>query len=44
MKRHHDQDNSYMGKDLIVVGLWRETWQHPSRHGAGGAESSTSLS
>ena len=49
-KRHHDQGNSYKGH-LIGVGLqvqrfsplslWEEAWQHPGRHGARKAESST---
>jgi hypothetical protein len=54
VKKHHDQCNSYKGQHLIGTGLqilrlsplsskW-ETWQHPGRHGAGGAESSTSCS
>jgi hypothetical protein len=42
------------GKHFIRAGLqvqssnllpsWQETWQHPGRHGIGGAESSTSSS
>jgi hypothetical protein len=54
VSRHHDQGNSYIGTTfnwgwltgskiqsiIIKVG----TWQHPDRHGAGGAESSTSSS
>ena len=52
-KRHLDHDNSFKGQYLIGSGLQVqrfspllccETWQHPSRHGAGGAESSTSCS
>jgi hypothetical protein len=40
-------------KDIILLGLahrfstlssYQEAWQHPGRHGAGGAESSTSCS
>ena len=54
MNRHHDQGNFYKGQHLIKAGLqlqrfsplslWQEAWQHAGRHGAGGAESSTSLS
>jgi hypothetical protein len=54
VKRHHDQDNSYKGQHLIGAGLlalrfsplssWQEAWQCLGRHGAGGAESSTSCS
>ena len=52
MKRHHDHGNSYKRKHLIgavlqfqrfsPLSLWQEAWQYPGRHGAGGAESSTS--
>ena len=51
MKRHHDKVNSYKGKHLFGSGLkfqrfsplssrWEE-WQHPGRHCARGAKSST---
>ena len=51
VNRHYDQGNSY--KDNISLRLAYRfrvqsiiikagTWQHPGRHGAGGAESSTS--
>ena len=54
-KRHHDQGNSYKGQHLIGAGLQVQgfsplssRWEHGSiqvgRHGAGGAESSTSSS
>jgi hypothetical protein len=49
---HHGQGNSYKEQHLTEAGLQvqrfsplssrQETWQHPGRHGAGGAESSTS--
>ena len=51
MNRHHDQGNSY--KDNIELGWLPGSevqrfspllWQHPGRHGSGGAESSTSSS
>jgi hypothetical protein len=51
VKKHHGQDNSYKGKQLIGAGLylqnldqflsWQETWQHPARQDAAGAKSST---
>ena len=51
VKRRHDQGNSHKGH-LTGTGLqfqgfsplssWQEAWQHPGRHGAGGAKSSTS--
>ena len=51
MKRHHDQSKRYIGH-LIGTGLQvrrfspvssrQGAWQHPSRHGVGGAEGSTS--
>jgi hypothetical protein len=54
IRRQHDQGNSYKGQHLVGVDLqvqrfsplssWGEVWQHPGRHGAGGAESSTSCS
>ena len=52
MKRHHGQGNFYKGKHLIGTGLqfqrysqlssWQEARQCVGRHGARGAESSTS--
>jgi hypothetical protein len=51
MKRYHDQCKSYKGQHLIgLVYMFSvsvhynqgRTWQHPDRHGSGGAESSTS--
>jgi hypothetical protein len=52
VNRHHDQGNSYKGQHLIGAGLQvqkfsplsprQEAWQHPGRHGTGGAKSSTS--
>ena len=52
VKSPHDHGNSYKGKHFIGADLqvqrfsplssWWETRQHPGRHGAGGAESSTS--
>ena len=51
VKRNHDQDNSYkehlIGSSLQFQRLSplssrQEAWQHPGRHGARGAESSTS--
>ena len=54
MQRQHGQGNSYKGQHLTEADLQfqrcsslssrLETWQHPGRHGAGGAESSTSSS
>jgi hypothetical protein len=53
VKRNHDQDNSYkehlIGSSLQFQRLSplssrQEAWQHPGRHGARGAESSTSCS
>jgi hypothetical protein len=54
MNRHLDQGNSYKGQHLIGAGLLvlrssplpsgQEAWRHAGRHGAGGAESSTSCS
>jgi hypothetical protein len=54
MNRHHDQGKSYKGQHLTRAGLQESevqsiiikagARQHPSRHGAGGAESSTSSS
>ena len=51
MNRHHDQGKSYKGQHLIGAGLQVQfiiikvgAWQHLGRHGAGGAESSTSSS
>jgi len=55
VNRHHDQGKSYKGQHLIGAGLQVQTfsplsvikmgaWQHPGRHGAGSAESSTSSS
>jgi hypothetical protein len=51
MRRHSDEGNSYTRKHLTGDGLqfqsfsplssWWEAWQHPGRHGTGGAESST---
>jgi hypothetical protein len=48
---HHVLVNSYKGQFLIGADLqvqrfsplssWQEAWQHPGRHGAGGAQSST---
>jgi hypothetical protein len=53
VNRHHDQGKSSK-EHLIGAGLQvqrfsplssrQEAWQHPSRHGAGGAESATSSS
>jgi hypothetical protein len=50
VNRHHDQCKSYKGH-LIGAGsevqsiiIKEYTWQHPGRHGAGGAKSSTSTS
>jgi hypothetical protein len=50
VKRHHDQGNSYKRQQLIGAGLQfykfsslsskQEAWQHPGRHGSGGAKSS----
>jgi hypothetical protein len=54
VKRHHDQSNSYEEQHLPGAGLQVQSFsplsslqgsqQHPGRHGAGGAESSTSYS
>jgi hypothetical protein len=54
VKRHHDSGYSYKGQHLVRTGLqvlrfsllpsWRDAWQYSSKHGAGGAESSTSYS
>ena len=53
MKRHHDQPTSYkwhlVGAGLQVLRFSplsssQEAWQHPGRHGTGGAESFTSCS
>ena len=50
----HNQGNSYKGQRVIGAGFTGSevqsiiikagTWQYPGRHGAGGAESSTSSS
>ena len=52
VNRYHDQGVFYKGQHSIGAGLqvlrfspllsWQEAWQCPGRHGAGGAESSTS--
>ena len=50
VNRHHDQGHSCKGQHFIGAGLQVQrsviikvgTWQHPGRHGAGGAESSAS--
>jgi hypothetical protein len=51
VKRHYNQGNAHKGKHLIRAGLqvqrvsplsWQEAWQHPGRHGTGGAKRSAS--
>ena len=52
MNRHHNQGKSYTKQHLTGAGLQVQrfsplssqagAWQHPGRHGEGGAESSTS--
>jgi hypothetical protein len=55
VNRHHDQGNSYKGylignwgwltgSQVQCIIIKVGTWKHPGRHGAGGAESSTSSS
>jgi hypothetical protein len=50
VKRHHDQGNSYKGQRLIGAGLQVQRFsplpsrREHGRHGAGGAESSSSCS
>jgi hypothetical protein len=51
VNRYCDQDKYYKEQYVIGAGLQVQrfiikagTWQHPGRHGTGGAESSTSSS
>jgi hypothetical protein len=51
VNRHHDQGKAFKDNIYFVAGLQVQfiiikvgAWQHPGRHGAGGAETSTSSS